>query len=120
MQMFLWTGAGGTHSVVVSAPNSIAGTYQAAGAEFGAQLDTTGVAGEVSLVNDGAGTTSDACEALAAGSLSGKIALIDRGTCDFTVKVKNAQNAGAAAAIVANNQGDGILVMGGTDALRSR
>ena len=72
MQMFLWTGAGGTHSVVVSAPNSIRGTYEATGAEFGAQLDTTGVAGAVSLVNDGTGTTSDACEALAAGSLSGK------------------------------------------------
>ena len=86
------------------------------GAEFGPALNTTGVTGDVALVNDGVGTTSDACEALPGGSLSGKIALIDRGTCDFTVKVKNAQNAGAAAAIVANNQGDGILVMGGTDA----
>ena len=45
-----------------------------------------------------------------------RIALIDRGTCAFTIKVKNAQNAGAAAAVVANNQGDGLLLMGGTDA----
>ena len=116
MQMFLWTGAGGTHSVVVSAPRRIAGTYQAKGAEFGPELNTTGVTGEVQLVNDGVGTLTDACEALPAGSLSGKIALIDRGTCAFTVKVKNAQNAGATAAIVANNQATGLLVMGGTDA----
>jgi extracellular elastinolytic metalloproteinase len=116
MQMFLWTGAGGTHSVVVHAPTSIAGTYPAKGAEFGAALNTTGVTGNVTLVNDGVGTTSDACEALLGGSLSGQVALIDRGSCDFTVKVKNAQNAGATAAIVANNQGDGLLVMGGTDA----
>ena len=116
MQMYLWTGAGGTHSVVVSSPSSIAGTYAAKGAEFGPALDTTGVTGGVQLVNDGVGTLTDACEALPAGSLSGKIALIDRGTCAFTVKVKNAQNAGATAAIVANNQATGLLVMGGTDA----
>jgi hypothetical protein len=116
MQMFLWTGAGGTHRVVVSAPKSIDGTYQAKGAEFGPALNTTGVTGNVVLVNDGVGTFTDACTALTAGSLSGKIALIDRGNCDFTVKVKNAQNAGATAAIVANNQATGIFVMGGTDA----
>jgi hypothetical protein len=115
MQMFLWTGAGGTHRVVVHTPRRVAGTYEAKGAEFGATLDTTGVTGDVMLVNDGTGTTSDACEALPAGSLSGRIALIDRGTCAFTVKVKNAQNAGATAAIVANNQPTGILLMGGED-----
>jgi extracellular elastinolytic metalloproteinase len=36
--------------------------------------------------------------------------------CAFVIKVKNAQDAGAIAAIVANNQGDSILTMGGTDA----
>jgi extracellular elastinolytic metalloproteinase len=116
MQMYLWTGVGGTHSVVVNAPASIAGTYQANPAEFGATLNTTGTTGGVALVNDGITPTSDACTALPAGSMSGNIALIDRGSCDFVVKVKNAQNAGAIGAIVANNQGDGILVMGGTDA----
>jgi hypothetical protein len=68
-------------------------------------------------VNDGSGTTTDACEPLAAGSLAGKIALIDRGSCTFVFKVKNAQTAGATAAIVANNaNGDSIIGMGGTDA----
>ena len=116
MQMYLWTGAGGTHSVVVHAPDPIAGTYQAKGAEFGPALNTTGVTGNVTLVNDGVGTTSDACERCLEVRSQGQIALIDRGACDFTLKVKNAQNAGATAAIVANNQATGIIVMGGTDA----
>jgi extracellular elastinolytic metalloproteinase len=115
MQMYLWTGAGPTHSVVVHMPAGIAGTYGAKAAEFGATLDTTGLTGDVMLVNDGTATTTDACEALAPGSLTGRIALIDRGSCDFTVKVKNAQNAGAIAAIVANNQATGVIVMGGDD-----
>ena len=35
--------------------------------------------------------------------VAGKIALVDRGTCGFTVKVKNAQDAGAIAVMVADN-----------------
>ncbi len=45
----------------------------------------------------------------------GKIPLIDRGTCTFVVKVKNAQNAGAAAAVVANNVAGPPIGMGGAD-----
>ena len=45
----------------------------------------------------------------AAGSLTGKIALITRGACTFSEKIRNAQNAGAIAVLVANNAaGDGI------------
>ena len=36
--------------------------------------------------------------------MSGNIALVDRGTCAFTVKVKNAQNAGVGV-VVANTLG---------------
>ena len=38
MQMFLWTGAGGTHEVVVNSPVSV--SYAASPAAFGPQLDT--------------------------------------------------------------------------------
>ncbi len=54
--------------------------------------------------------------------LNGKIAYIDRRGCstdaqnNFINKVKNAQNAGAVAAIVGNNiPGDGLVTMSGTD-----
>ncbi|GEM50186.1 S8 family serine peptidase [Deinococcus cellulosilyticus] len=49
-------------------------------------------------------TTNDACNALPAGSLKGKVALIRRGTCSFHIKTVNAQNAGAAAVVIYNNQ----------------
>ena len=44
--------------------------------------------------------TGLACAALPSGSLSGKIALILRGTCFFEDKINNAQNAGAIAALI--------------------
>jgi minor extracellular serine protease Vpr len=46
---------------------------------------------------------STACAALPANSLSGKIAVISRGTCTFSQKIRNAQDAGAIVAIVVNN-----------------
>lgn len=41
------------------------------------------------------GNNGLACSALPAGSLSGKFALVQRGTCNFSVKATNAENAGA-------------------------
>jgi Zn-dependent metalloprotease len=87
----------------VNSPSNIAGVYLAGKALFGPQLTPTGITGDVALVNDGVGTTTDACTALPAGSLTGLIGLADRGSCTFLVKVKNMQNAGAIAAIIADN-----------------
>lgn len=47
--------------------------------------------------------TNDACSALPAGSLTGKIALIRRGTCTFYIKAYNAQQAGAVGVVLYNN-----------------
>jgi len=44
-----------------------------------------------------------ACTALTPGSLTGKIALMQRGSCSFAIKVANAEAAGAVATIVSNN-----------------
>jgi len=46
------------------------------------------------------GNDGRACAALAAGSLNGAIALIERGDCFFSVKVNNAQAAGAAGVVI--------------------
>jgi hypothetical protein len=117
MQMYLWSGVGDAQ-VVVSAPSGIARTYLAILAEFGSTLRSP-VSGEVVVVNDGVtsggSTLSDGCSA-PQNSVSGKIALVDRGTCDFVVKAAFAQSAGAIGLIVANNRGGtDVAIMGGTD-----
>lgn len=113
MQMYLWTGAGATHEVSVTAP--VARNYGALGADFGASLTATGVAGTVATT-----TPADGCTAIST-PLAGKVALIDRGACDFSTKALNAQQAGASAVIIANNQPTAILTMGaGANAKRVR
>ena len=100
--------------VTIDPPSSAAGGYQATGAAFGPAPDATGISGDVVLVDDGVGTTTDACEPLV-GFPSGSIALVDRGTCNFVVKVANAQAAGATAVIVGNNAAGAPILMGGSD-----
>ncbi|HSF15004.1 MAG TPA: M36 family metallopeptidase [Vicinamibacteria bacterium] len=112
MQMFLWTPPN-DHAVVVNSPNKIARTYIASGAAFGPALDTTGNTGNVVLVVDSTGSTSDGCDSLTnAAAISGNIAIIDRGTCTFVTKVRNVQNAGAVAAIIVNHLSDTPFTMG--------
>ncbi|MPZ90822.1 MAG: metalloprotease [Actinobacteria bacterium] len=113
MQMYLWQFAR-PNVVTIDPPSSAAGTYEASGAAFGPEFSTEGVSGDIVLVDDGVGTTTDACEPLV-GFPSGSIALLDRGICNFTVKVKNAQDAGATAALVANNIAGNPGAMGGAD-----
>jgi hypothetical protein len=108
------SGDPGPHLVTIDPPSSAAGTYLAAGAEFGPAPSVEGIRGAVRLVNDGVGSATDACEPLV-GFTSGAIALLDRGTCNFTVKVKNAQDAGAVAAVVVNNVAGAPGTMGGAD-----
>ncbi len=48
-------------------------------------------------------SAADACAALPAGSLTGTVALVRRGTCSFYIKAFNAQAAGAAGVVLYNN-----------------
>ncbi|MFT3823965.1 MAG: M36 family metallopeptidase [Chitinophagaceae bacterium] len=118
MRMFLW------NSVVtplchISSP--AAADYFVAEGVLSSRnrlVDVGPVTAEVVLVNDVSGGTHRACGTISnASSLVGKIALIDRGgtNCPFTLKVKNAQNAGAVAVIVVNNVAGNPLVMSGDD-----
>jgi len=92
------------------------GSLEALPAAFGSPLESRGVRGYLVAPDDGGGASlRDGCEPFPPdGGIVGAIVLMDRGTCAFVVKVKNAQNAGAAAAVVANN-GAGLLSMGGAD-----
>ncbi|HEX6026886.1 MAG TPA: M4 family metallopeptidase [Solirubrobacter sp.] len=101
-------------SLRVNAPQSIAGDCLAGAAQFGPPLTAAGTRGQVVLAREATGETTG-CTGPFTDSLAGKVALIDRGTCNFTVKVKNAQNAGAIGVVIGNTT-DTAAAMGGTDA----
>ncbi|WP_169796440.1 M36 family metallopeptidase [Chondromyces crocatus] len=110
MQMYVWRSSGGSASLSVqplnaSLPNEVA--------EF--SLSTFDINAPLVLVNDGAGTLTDACTALVnAAQVAGNVALIDRGNCTFTSKAIAARNAGAVAVLIANNeQGGPPMAMSG-------
>lgn len=52
---------------------------------------------------DGAAANLNGCAAFAAGSLVGKVLLVDRGVCAISLKVSNGAAAGALSVVVANN-----------------
>ena len=96
------------------------GGHQAVAAAFGGAFTSTALTGDAVLVTD-EGTDpdeNDACEPITNGpSLDGKIAIIRRGACNFTLKVLAAQNEGAIAVIMVNNMEGPPIVMGGDEPL---
>ncbi|MCB1049693.1 MAG: immunoglobulin domain-containing protein [Acidobacteria bacterium] len=123
----VWTGPAVTAAIpdflqknsilTINAPGPIAGDYPAQPAAFGPAVPESGLSGEVVLLIDGTPPVNNGCEpASNGGALLGKIALIDRGDCNFSDKVLNAQNAGAIAVLIANNT-TGLPPMGGSEPL---
>ncbi len=96
---------------MVDTPREIAGVYPAGSAEFNPPGPWS-ISAAVEVVDDGSANPTLGCEPLV-GFTPGAIALVDRGECLFVDKVANAQGAGAVAVIVVNNDGDGLLNMGG-------
>src|SRR5688572_16212419 len=100
----------GTPRLRVNSPPAIAGNYQVGTASFGPPPSPAGTTGDVvqTIPNYGCAPITN--------PVSGRIALIDRGNCNFVVKTKNAQNAGATAVIIADNVSAATPPgMGGTD-----
>jgi len=60
---------------------------------------------------DSAGATR-ACVGVTGQPFSGSIVVLDRGTCTFSTKIRNAQNAGAAGVLVVNNGAGDPIAMG--------
>lgn len=104
MQMYVWDGLSAA-SVTLQPANQVLTTGVA---DFGPQ--SFNVSGAVVLGQDGTAPTTDACQALT-GNVTGKIVLVDRGTCTFKAKALNAQNAGAIGVILANNAPGGAPAM---------
>ena len=119
MQMYLYTPATETTQFLkVNAPLSLEGNYNSTVALFGPSLywDNVSVTANLAIANTGnvdATTASEACTPLT-NDLTGKIAVIRRDNCNFTVKVQNAQDAGAVGVIMVNSTDDPVFSMSGT------
>lgn len=82
-------------------------------AGWGGSLDNGYAYGNMVLVNDGSANPELGCVALTnAAAISGNIAVAVRGTCNFSDKAMAAQNAGATALIIINNQGASPATLG--------
>jgi len=109
----------GVPQLAVSGPASggTAGVY-AVGTGVFSNLTSPGVSGDIMPVTANA-VAGEACGPLSAVdklAVKGNVALISRGVCAFTVKAKNAQDAGAVGVIIANNAaGAPPPGMGGAD-----
>jgi len=134
-----------TPILTINSPASIAGgiTVDTNAPDWGVQIPfelgacgtETAVTGSAAILNDGdtaGGQLTDFCEpsppeqpgADICSQIEGKIALIDRGQCQFTHKVENAQNCGAIGVVICNCQpgpgwcaanGDFLLTMAAGD-----
>ena len=114
MQMYIWDNPQRA-TLTLSAPASLAGTYQAGSAIFGRSLADVGtICGNLVLVNDGVsgngGLHGCATPYANAAAVAGKVAVIMRGGCvqlgpnrtnsSFAGKIRRAQENGAIMAIV--------------------
>src|SRR3546814_4587517 len=88
----------------------MAGEYAYNAAQFGAAPTPANFSGEMA-VSTGADNLGCGVSTPIPG-VSGKLALIDRGTCDFVEKAANARAGGATGLIIANNEDVGNIPAG--------
>jgi hypothetical protein len=81
-------------------------------------LPANAITGEICMADDGTSADSLACINSVNANVSGKIAVLYRGDCQFGVKALNCQNAGAIGVIIINNVPGDVTafgMLGGTD-----
>jgi hypothetical protein len=121
MQMFLWSRGPEIKPLIVTSPESLIGNYVATQNSFSPgridlPVEPSFLQSDLVLYLDSFGNASEGCSAPTnAAAMNGKIVIIRRGSCNFTVKVKAAQNQGAIAVIVVNND-ERSISMSGSDA----
>ncbi|HEV7923305.1 MAG TPA: PA domain-containing protein [Thermoanaerobaculia bacterium] len=136
-QNLVWTGSTsnaaaakylrGQAVLTIAGSTPVSKSYDAGFAFFGPEAPVSGLTGRLAAATDVAepasgstssGTTTDGCSAISnAGAINGRIAIVDRGRCNFSVKAKNVQDAGAIAMLVVDNGFDSIPPnMAGSDA----
>ena len=125
MQMYLWDANNSGNALSVVSPAGATSTQFPIISSFGAGWgvgafvnEDTDITAGVADVDDGIANTqrTDGCEDLInVSELAGKIALVDRGSCEFGSKALRAQEAGAVAVIICNFEEDAFAGGGGAD-----
>jgi len=107
MQMYLWTN-NASKLLHITAPSFVVDDYTTGVANFGTVVTaTTKFSGDVLIASGSTGT--DGC-VIPDNDLTGKIALVDRGTCYFADKAYNVQQKGAIAVVICNTD-EGVIGM---------
>ncbi len=96
-------------TLTITTPASVARNYDIGTASFGVPANLAAVGGRligaVDAVNEDGPSTTDGCTAFTnASAIAGNVAVVDRGTCTFLTKARNAQAAGAVGLVVIDNQ----------------
>lgn len=124
MRMFLWSAVGPLGKpLTVNNPTNLAGDHEGAPAQFGPSLPNEPIIANLALAVDSNSSVestdeNDACDNLInPEELDGNIVIVRRGACNFTNKVYRAQQAGAVAVLIVNNNSDPIFSPGGSNPL---
>ena len=107
--------------VFVQAPPGLTGSYEMTWADPGGGWGTpdlndpaNAVTNTLAFVDDGTAGDSLGCNPLVNGpDVAGKIAVVYRGTCEFGAKALNAENEGAVAVVIINNNGAPVAMGAG-------
>jgi hypothetical protein len=109
-------------AIEITSPAALADEIVMREASFTPALTREGpIAARLVTADDGqggggaAGSTRDACQPLVNGAeIEGNVALVERGLCEFQVKIGHAEDAGAVAVVVYNDSGPPTIMNGDT------
>lgn len=114
MQMFRWQAP-----IQVAVSGTLTASYPGGNASFGATSYNITGAVELAVDADGAtpndaccGTGNTVCSDPGWATVSGKIAIVRRGICEFGTKAKNMANAGAIGMLLVNSASNGVVSLG--------
>ena len=115
------TGTAFSDAISVTAPTSLVGDIEMREASFTPAITQKSpieapliAAVDTTPTTSGTGSPRDACSALTnATRVTGRIVLVVRGGCEFQVKIKNAEAAGAVGVVVYNDAAGEPIVMNG-------
>lgn len=111
MQVYLWNTTT-SNLLTVLAPEAIQGGYESSTASFGPAISGEPLEGRVVEAYDGSNQPTLACNTIVnVEEVTGKIALVDRGSCYFKEKTNKVEEAGAIALVICNFE-ESVVGMG--------